>query len=624
MKTTKKMISVFLSLCVIVSCMAGFTVTVSADGDKTISGLGTGAIANPTSGAGGWSYVYYGTYGGNAVKYRVLDKAATQFGGNTMLLDCNSTLLTHRFDDDSNVWAGSEIKSWLNGDDFLGDEDDPQGAFTLQERAAIASSTKENPSTNDGNGWAGALDWAPLTGEKIFLLDAKEATRPSYGYANTDDSDSNRSKTGAATWWWLRSTDPDTAYGAGIVDSSGGIYIGSVDIGHNGVSPAFNINLSSVIFSSVISGSAGEAGAEYKLTIADSNMGITPGTITREGTTITIPYTITGTNASNATQVSVLIMDSTYSAGEAATSGYTYLKLSDGTLGSGTFTLPAGYADKTCGTDYHAYILAEDVNDGYATDYACTPVIINIPNPIYTITFDAYGGTVTPTSTTTGTDGKLTSLPTPTYSGYDFKGWYTQASGGTKVTTNTVFASDTTVYARWSSSSGGSSSNNNDSDNDSGDSGSKPKEEKPYDYLDELRAKLKTAIDLGGEQTVFWDKGTALPYDIMKTLQDNPKITLVFSYTYENVDFKVTLNGKTVKAYTNIPWYGPLYLYAYYGGRGAVQNAPALNSTRTYKVVSGDTLTGIAIKLNTSVRHLVSMNNIKNPDRISIGQELKY
>ncbi len=110
----------------------------------------------------------------------------------------------------------------------------------------------------------------------------------------------------------------------------------------------------------------------------------------------------------------------------------------------------------------------------------------------------------------------------------------------------------------------------------------------------------------------------------MKTLQDNPKITLVLSYTYENVNFKVTLPGQNVKAYTTILWYGPLYLYAYYGGRGAIQNAPVTNSDRTYTVVKGDTLTGIAIKLNTSVRHLVSLNNIKNPDRISVGQVLKY
>ncbi len=42
--------------------------------------------------------------------------------------------------------------------------------------------------------------------------------------------------------------------------------------------------------------------------IADSRSN--PGTITKNGTTITVPYTITGSNAANATQVSVLIMDS--------------------------------------------------------------------------------------------------------------------------------------------------------------------------------------------------------------------------------------------------------------------------------------------------------------------------
>ena len=69
-----------------------FVLTAYADSDKTITGLCTGAIGNPTSGAGGWSYVYYGRYGGSAMKYRVLDKASNDFGGNTMLLDCDSTI----------------------------------------------------------------------------------------------------------------------------------------------------------------------------------------------------------------------------------------------------------------------------------------------------------------------------------------------------------------------------------------------------------------------------------------------------------------------------------------------------------------------------------------------------
>ena len=43
----------------------------------------------------------------------------------------------------------------------------------------------------------------------------------------------------------------------------------------------------------------------------------------------------------------------------------------------------------------------------------------------YTVIFDANGGSVNPTSAVT-VAGKLTSLPTPTYDGYDFIGWYAE------------------------------------------------------------------------------------------------------------------------------------------------------------------------------------------------------
>ena len=67
-------------------------------------------------------------------------------------------------------------------------------------------------------------------------------------------------------------------------------------------------------YSSVISGTAGETKAEYKLTLLDNNMTIAGnGDVTRRGDTVTIPYTITGNNSGNATQVSVLILDREYS-----------------------------------------------------------------------------------------------------------------------------------------------------------------------------------------------------------------------------------------------------------------------------------------------------------------------
>ena len=46
-------------------------------------------------------------------------------------------------------------------------------------------------------------------------------------------------------------------------------------------------------------------------------------------------------------------------------------------------------------------------------------------------------------------DNSYGSLPTPTRTGYKFLGWYTSASGGTKIYTSTVVESETILYAHW-------------------------------------------------------------------------------------------------------------------------------------------------------------------------------
>ena len=84
-----------------------------------------------------------------------------------------------------------------------------------------------------------------------------------------------------------------------------------------------------------------------------------------------------------------------------------------------------------------------------------TALTVQWTAPTYTVTLHANGGSVSPTSVTTGADGKLASLPTPTRSSYSFDGWYTEKSGGTKITTDTVFHAKTTVYAHWTYTGGG-------------------------------------------------------------------------------------------------------------------------------------------------------------------------
>ncbi|MBO5817647.1 MAG: InlB B-repeat-containing protein [Paludibacteraceae bacterium] len=69
-----------------------------------------------------------------------------------------------------------------------------------------------------------------------------------------------------------------------------------------------------------------------------------------------------------------------------------------------------------------------------------------------TITWNANGGTVSPATATYTYDGAAVELPTPTRTGYTFNGWFTAASGGTKITevgTTNKPATNVTYYAQW-------------------------------------------------------------------------------------------------------------------------------------------------------------------------------
>ena len=91
---------------------------------------------------------------------------------------------------------------------------------------------------------------------------------------------------------------------------------------------------------------------------------------------------------------------------------------------------------------------------------ATTPVINDITIPsityyaqwranTYTLTYNANGGNVSPTSKSVTYDSAYGTLATPSRTGYTFLGWYTAASGGTKVTSSTVCKGSDTIYAHW-------------------------------------------------------------------------------------------------------------------------------------------------------------------------------
>jgi len=358
---------VLMALCV----GASLVVPAGAEGDKTISGLGTAGIENPSSGNGGWSKVYFGS-NSTPILFNVLKNGETNFGGNTLLLDCATILEARAFDREepySNDWIGSPVRDYLNGEFKT-------NRFTTEEIAAIHESSKSATGNGDGNesSWLG---WASLNGEKIFLLDAKEAMNTSYGFASTDNSSSTRVKTGADGWWWLRSPFTIIGSDAGCVIAGGEVICDGVDDVYAGVSPALNVNLASVIFSSEISSKI------YKLTIADTGttIGIQTGeSITRESATaITVPYT----KDANSNHVSLLVTDAntTWSSTNGWSSGaekkYYTTAAATGASGTVTLTLPDDFEPNN--DSYKVWLLAENVNVENATDYASAPMAITVP-----------------------------------------------------------------------------------------------------------------------------------------------------------------------------------------------------------------------------------------------------
>lgn len=443
-----------------------------------ITGLGTGAIKDPTPPSATtdpWkgNYVYYGKYGDTPTKYRVLDKASSDFGvtGNSLLLDCDNVLYNAKFDEDgepnsgahkANEWAYSDVKNGLNGNSFL----TKAGNFTSVERSAIAESTKAAASAGDGDGWS-ALGYVSLSGEKIFLLDTKEAERNSYGYSNSDNSAKNREKTESdpSSRWWLRSPYAGIDYTASGVLGGGEMWGINVSSSH-GVSPAFNISLPSIIFSSLVSGTSGSEGAEYKLTLKDPGLSIAAGAVDNGNNEYLVSYDIKDNSSSAApTQVSVVVTDGTWSTDSGWSEGanllqYAKLEMNPFSLsGTGTFTLD-GSITGTLGTDYHLYVLAEDKNGEKETDFASEPVEIEAI-PSYLLKYaPGDGGTgsmasesVSPTEVFTFPECGFTALE-----GKSFYYWEMSGVDGIIAPNSTVIIADNcaqggvvTVTAHWKS-----------------------------------------------------------------------------------------------------------------------------------------------------------------------------
>lgn len=141
----------------------------------------------------------------------------------------------------------------------------------------------------------------------------------------------------------------------------------------------------------------------------------------------TVAYTVNAASLVNVSYDAVAAYLKTLRAGDSVELSYTF-------TGSGNYA-GAKFDDGNGGRTDTGRITLQTVSGGFTG---------------YVISFDLCGGSGAAESMTTGTDGRLVSLPeAPTRSGYTFKGWFTEPTGGTRITADTVFDADATVYAQW-------------------------------------------------------------------------------------------------------------------------------------------------------------------------------
>ncbi len=130
--------------------------------------------------------------------------------------------------------------------------------------------------------------------------------------------------------------------------------------------------------------------------------------------------------------------------GSGTTTKTVYDGSSYGTLPSATrtgYTLKGWYTAKTGGSKVSTTTTVTRTHTLYAQWTANN----------YTVTYNANGGSVSTTSKQVTYNSTYGTLPTPTRTGYTFSGWYTAASGGTKITKDTKVTTNKNhnLYAHW-------------------------------------------------------------------------------------------------------------------------------------------------------------------------------
>lgn len=260
----KKMLSIFLILCMAIGMMPIFSDVVSATEQEPEEQsyksmyLGTRGITSPTKVTDAEdeskvhyipnSYVYFGIYGRLPIKWSVLDaEKANDKKTDGMFMLAEYCFDYSEFDDDGianegqtfpNEWQNSNIQKWCES----------ELNFSLREQAEMFGINKidENESLFEREWGTSSLNQS----EKTFILSARETADYIGNYNGAPklkSYDLNHITTKAS--WWLRSSVLGESSKAGVVDVEGNVTNVAVDR-RGGIRPACNLSTDSVLFSS--------------------------------------------------------------------------------------------------------------------------------------------------------------------------------------------------------------------------------------------------------------------------------------------------------------------------------------------------------------------------------------
>ena len=372
--SVKRWIGALLAACLVMALLpTAALATGTGKAIQLVTNDGAGNI-----GGGQADNIYFGTYYQSndstkePVKWRVLSNANRQL---FLLSDQNLDVFQYHTEQEDVTWETSTMRSWLNGydytsDNFLG------SAFSTNEQAAIARTTVVNDDNKDediGTNGEGGND----TTDRIFLLSIAEVYNRSYFPRGTNLLSTNTAYVAGkgmnvaneADRWWLRSPGQNNQFAAFIEDDGGDVFEGNpVNNNSSAVRPAFNLNLTSVLFTSAATGGkpdggltavADYTGNEWKLTLLDSSRNFTVSGESWDGNTLTFSYS--GAQAGTNEYISAVIEDS------GVITHYGRILQPTSENGTASLSLPD---DVTLSDTTELYVFNEQYNGDKLTDYA--------------------------------------------------------------------------------------------------------------------------------------------------------------------------------------------------------------------------------------------------------------